>query len=444
MSQTIVPTAPPGGHAADAPDGPAGGQPAAATLQARVAAASQALRHALSGTPGKLRVVSGLAVLAAVLIAIGGGAALNDRSAALDEAKRASAHLVLLQSVQTNLVQADADATNSFLSFGLEPPNQRLDYIASIKAASHDLAVAADASPADASALGGANAALTRYTGYVSSARANNLQGLQVGASYLQTASALLQSDIVPQLAARSAADVKAIDSAYSRANHAAWWLALVALVGVGGLIWAQFYLAQHSRRIINLPLAASTAALLVALIVAAGAMALAQSRATDVRSGALSQAKALSTSRVSAFNAKSIESLTLISRGSGPTLDPTWQTAFKKATSSLPSADGSAGRTLAAYGEQHVAIRKLDDAGNWDGARKLAIRTGPGSANAQFTSYAAQTKGALRDQATATASGLDRAGNALLPAAILIILVGLLAAIGAWWGVTLRLDEYR
>lgn len=446
MSQTIVPAASAAPTASTVPAGPDGGPPAAGgTLSARLASATAALQHALSGTPGKLRVVAAVAVLGAVLVAIGGGAALRERASALDEVSATTAHLVLVQSVQTNLVQADADATNGFLAFGLEPAQQRLDYLAKLKDASRDLAIAASASSADAAALGHANAALTRYTGYVSSARANNLQGKQVGASYLQTASALMTSDIVSQLKLRSDADQAKINSAYSRAAHAAWWLGLVALIGFGALIWAQVYLSRHSHRFLNLPLAASSVLLLVALIVAAAAMAVAQSRANDVRNGSLAQATALSNSRVAAFNAKSIESLTLVQRGSGPTQEPKWKAALKTATSSLATAQaGTAAADLGKYSTAHQAIRALDDGGNWDAARKQAISIEKGSANAQFSSYADQTQKALSTQVTSASSGLDRAGTALLPAGILILLVGLLAAVGAWWGVTLRLDEYR
>jgi hypothetical protein len=43
-----------------------------------------------------------------------------------------------------------------------------------------------------------------------------------------------------------------------------------------------------------------------------------------------------------------------------------------------------------------------------------------------------------------ATKAGLAKAGDLLLPAGILIVMLGLLAAVSAWWGFTLRLDEYR
>jgi hypothetical protein len=173
--------------------------------------------------------------------------------------------------------------------------------------------------------------------------------------------------------------------------------------------------------------------------------MAIAQSRANDVRDGELANATRLSTSRVAAFNAKSDESLTLINRGSGTLADDKWTEPMDAAKKALPPGS-SAMAALDAYSTEHVAIRKLDLAGNWDAA--VAAATEPagkeGSANAAFESYASQTENALKAEAATVSSGLDKAGNALLPAGILVVIVGLLAGIGAWWGISLRLDEYR
>ncbi|HST82822.1 MAG TPA: hypothetical protein VLL08_13900 [Kineosporiaceae bacterium] len=448
MSQTIVPPAPGGGPQSavlTGPAGPGGTTPAIGTLGHRLASASATIRHYLDGSPGRLRVVSAVAVLAAVLVALGGGAALRERSGALDEAKRSAAHLVLVQSVQIRLAQANADATNSFLGFGrLEPEAQRLDYIDAVRQASRDLALAASGAGSDAASLGEANAALTRYTGYVASARANNRVFLPVGANYLAQANTLLQKQIVPKLQDSATTDQRNISSAYSRAAHASWWLALVAVIGLGVLFWAQIYLARHSRRILNLPLAAATAGLLVALLVAAGAMATAEYKAKEVRDGSLAEATDLSLSRVAAFTAKSTEALTLIARGSGTEADQDWNAAMKVAVSKLPKANGDAAKALSAYQAEHVAINKSDVAGDWKQAVERAIKSGDTSANALFATYASQTRTALETQSAATASGLDKAGNLLLPAGMLVLLVGLLAAAGAWWGVSLRLDEYR
>jgi hypothetical protein len=394
-----------------------------------------------------LRIISGLAVVVAVLVALGGGAALRERSGALDDARDSAEHLVLVQSVQIRLAQADADVTNSFLGFGLEPESQRLEYIDAIKAASRDLTVAANASSDDARVLGDANAALTRYTGYIGSARANNRLGKPVGANYLTTASALLGEEVLKPLEARAKADDAKLESAYSRAAHASLWLALVAVIGLGVLVWAQFYLARHSRRILNIPLAAATVGLLVALIVAGVAMVVAQSKANDVRDGSLANARALSKSRVAAFTAKSIESLTLIQRGSATAEDKAWSAQMKTAKNSLPRDNGAAREALEAYSVLHVSINEADFKGNWEAAVASAIAPGTDSkpsANSQFRAYDKASAESLKTQATSATNDLGQAGGSLLPAGILVVLIGLLAAIGAWWGISLRLDEYR
>jgi hypothetical protein len=462
MSQTIVPPAPAGGPSA--PSGPGGTTTSPGTLGARLASGTATVRHYLSGSPGRLRIVSGVAVLAAVLVALGGGAALQERSSALDEAKRSAAHLVLVQGVQINLVQANADVSNSFLKFGLEPVKQQLDFIDKIQAASRDLALAANASPEDAASLGRVNADLTRYAEYIGRARANNRSGNPVGANYLSTASDLLLEDVtndsnvvtkqsmVSELKGRSDDDREKIESAYSRATHASWWLALVAIIGLGVLIWAQIYLARRSRRILNVPLAASTVGLLAALVVAAGAMAVSQSKANDVRDGSLANATALSDSRVAAFTAKSTESLTLINRGSATDEDKEWKAAITTATTSLGKVDaqaveGKATTALAGYAKLHAAINAADVKGKWDDAVVSAVAPGSAgkpSANSQFTVYDGETSKALDSEARSATSDLGQAGGALLPAGILVVLIGLLAALGAWWGISLRLDEYR
>jgi hypothetical protein len=245
-------------------------------------------------------------------------------------------------------------------------------------------------------------------------------------------------------LQALSIRDADKVDAAYSRSTRALWWFLIAVLIGLGGLIGAQVWLGRTFRRILNVPLAACSAVLLLALAAGAGAMALAQSRADDVRHGSLAKATELSRSRVAAFDAKSNESLTILKRGSATTADAAWSTAIKTATSALPAGNSDAAAALESYVTKHKALNALHAAGNWVKAKDLAIGTSTTSANAQFQIYAAKTKSVLEAQASAASSGLDSAGNVLLPAGLLVLAAGLLAAAGAWWGFSLRLDEYR
>ncbi|GAA3616828.1 hypothetical protein GCM10022223_36680 [Kineosporia mesophila] len=411
-----------------------------------------AVRPSFSGTPGRLRLTAIGAVLAVLVSAVLGAVALKMRSDALGRADSSASHLLLLQGVQTNLVVADADATNAFLKGGLEPQEQRLGYIKAMKAVSNDLVIAAQHSSADAKALGEANAVLNRYSGFVGSARANNRQGFSVGASYLTSANALLsdpddKDDVstghraIDLIEARVAADTQAVDDAYADAGFARWLLLLAAVVGIGGLLYAQVTLSRQSHRYLNLPIVASTVVLVVTLGGAAVLMAAAQSKANDVRSESLRPALALSASRVAAFTAKSTESLTLIKQGSATPDDIPWNTEYNKALSLV---DGDSKTQLEAYKAQHDKINQLDVDGSWRSAVNLATSESDTSANALFLKYDDSTEKALRKAKDDTAKGLSSTGDLLLPVAVLLLLVGLFCAAAAWRGVSFRLNEYR
>ena len=440
MSQTITPPAPGGAPPAAAPGAPP---------QGPVGRVVDALRQGLEGTPGHLRIAAGVAILAAIVAGFGGGFALWERSSALSEAQESAANLVLIQGVRTNLGQADADAANAFLTFGLEPQAQQQDYATSLAAASKDLTAAARGANADdAAVLGEVNDKLTTYAGYIESARANNREGWPVGANYLTVASELLRGErgILEQLSQVADHEQERVDDAYGRASLAVLWFALAAILGVGALVWVQVWLARRSRRILNLPAALASALLVVVLVGAAVLMGVAQSQAEDVRDGDYARAAALGEARVDAFDAKSEEAVTLIRRGSGTPEDKEWTEAYDASFGAIQASnpDDPLLDRLLAYSNLHQAIRALDMKGDWEGAVARARDQGPNSANAAFAAFASDSRTALQAAAAGTDDGLDEARGGLTPIAWLLLLAGLVAAGGAWWGISLRLDEYR
>jgi hypothetical protein len=91
-----------------------------------------------------------------------------------------------------------------------------------------------------------------------------------------------------------------------------------------------------------------------------------------------------------------------------------------------------------------HQRIRSLDDTGNWEGAVALASGTGTESGNAAFADFDTRSDTQLSTLGKRTASQLDDAGGWLGVASVLGLLAGILAAVCAWWGISLRLEEYR
>ncbi len=454
---TVLPRTPagrPGAQGGPAgPAGPAGpgGPPTAARSVAarRTRGALDAARGALQGSPGRLRLAGLVLAVVALAFAVLAGLAFSDRAAALSDARAGAAQLVRVQSLQIDLFQAHADATNAFLTGGLEPVAQRQDYESSISSASGLVAEAARAEPADAASLGRVNAALTVYTGLIEQARANNRQGFPVGSAYLRQASDLLEQTIKPSLVTVEKADEARVADAYQASGAAGRNLVLAGVVALLVLLLGQGWLALRTHRVLNAPLVAATLAVLVGLGGGALVMSLAQSRANDVRRHSYAATVALTQARIGAYEGKSNESLTLINRGNGAANETAWKADAATARRQLAAA-ASAGapsdlqRLLDTWKAVHVQIRSLDDGGNWDGAVELATGTGTGSSNASFTALAKATSAALDEQSTQVSDDLGASHGLLLVAGLIVVLLGLVALGASWVGISLRLEEYR
>ena len=103
----------------------------------------------LGGHPGAAAGSGHVSVAAALLFGLAAGYSFRSADGALARAAANTDQLVRIQAIQTNVVQADADATNAFLVGGLEPAAQRADYTEAIAAASKLIAEAAQHQPAD-------------------------------------------------------------------------------------------------------------------------------------------------------------------------------------------------------------------------------------------------------------------------------------------------------
>ena len=449
---TTVPTppasTPPPGTASRGSASP-GTASALAVAARRTRGALDALRTGLAGTPGRLRVVAAVCVLASIGFAVLGASAFRTRGNALSAARADAAQLVRVQSISTNLVQADALATNGFLKFGLEPSVKVAQYDAAVTTASRLLAEAAAGNPADAAGLGSVNDALTMYTARIAAARDNNRQGFQVGTAYLRQASALLRTQMLPTLfSIVDANDVRA-QAELSAARAATTRLVVAGLGILVVLLAAQVWLARRSHRVVNLPLAAATSAVAVALVAGGIVMVATQSRTAKTQRTSYAATLALAQARIAAYDAKSNESLTLIARGTGQKYEDTYRTRLAQIQQQLGKAAGvgvaaSARNELSAWDTAHQRIRTLDDEGDWDQAVRQAISSEPSSANATFATFAETTRQALDEQAAALADRLASSRTVLLITGWLTLLLGVLAAAAAWWGVSLRLEEYR
>jgi hypothetical protein len=428
---------------------------AAPTVAGRVGDVKVSVRRSLSGTPGRLRILALLAVAVSLIFAIGAYSAFDSADTALRRAGENAAQLVRIQAIHTNLVRADADATNAFLVGGLEPADQRANYVASMSQASGLIAEAAKAQPADGPALGALNTSVLIYAGLIEQARATNRQALPVGAQYLRVAGSGLRSDALPVLDALVKANDARVRAEFDAAAGASTALVtsgvLALLVLIGGMLW----LARRTHRYINVPLAGAAVAVLVTLVVGVIVLSSVSSRVAAVRDGSYAATLATAKARIAAFDAKSNESLTLIARGSGSAFENAWKASSavvvtQSATSArLSDATTKVDAALMGglwrqYVQTHTKLRAADDGGHWELAVGQAIGNYTNSGNATFNAFDAGSGKVLTASSHATSDSLDAPRTWLLFVGWLGLLLGIAAAVSAWWGVSLRLEEYR
>lgn len=408
------------------------------------------IRTWLSGTPGRMRQLLIAGAVTAIVFGFAAAQGFAEADGALDRADANTAQLVRIQNIHTNLARADADATNAFLRGGLEPAAQREDYTTALSTASGLIAEAARSQPADSAALAALNKAVIDYTGLIEQARANNRQGLPIGAQYLKVASNGLRTDAIPVLQNLVTANQDRVDTEFGRVTRGFVWLSVAGLLALAVFGVSLMWIARRTHRYVNVPIAIGGGAILLTTVIGAIGLSNVGVAVDDVKDGPYSTTRALAQARIAAYDAKSNESLTLISRGSGQSYEKAWTASNVQVQRQLIGARTVDGRAVSAanlwdvYVASHVTIRKADDEGDWKTAVDRAIGTTGNSANKTFGEFDTEATKLLTRTSEETRNGLGDAGGALPVARWLSLLVGIAAALCVFWGVSQRLEEYR
>lgn len=416
------------------------------------------LRARVATTPGRLTLISALVVVSAVCFGVAATAAERSRAHAA-QAARASTEPLLAQAatLYTTLSDANATATTTFLKGGLEPPALRQHYL-------HDLRLASDALASLTREAGGSAAnrelmtiseQLPIYAGLVESARANNRQGLPVGAAYLRSASALLTGTILPNADGLYAFEANRLTNDYATGTDSVALVVLILAVvlALGLLMLGQLYVFRISHRILNIGMLAATLVLaavsiwsIVGLIGEQNALARARHDSDLV--------EVVSATKVLLSRAQTDQSLTLVERGSDDT-DPL---DFAAVTRALAPPDGLLAEsgalagpvgTSSAVGELvsgfHAYVANARHVAQLENGGQLVAAIGQAGAG---SSIAGQLDANLSGQIAAaqakfkTAAASATSSVAGLELAIPVLTA--LAAVFALLGLRKRLEEYR
>ncbi len=220
------------------------------------------------------------------------------------------------QQIYQSLSGADATEAAAFLA-GTEPAAARSQYLADIARAETYLeaATAAAGNQGPGSELTVLSTEIPVYTGLVETARADNLQGLAVGAAFLGEASYLMRTALLPAANRLYQQQNARLSAADQQATGLPILAVLVALAAGYVLLRGQRWLRRRTHRRLNYGLAAASVVGLVSLAWLLTAVTVARVQLLDARDHGSGPVQALAKADIAALRAHADESLTLINR---------------------------------------------------------------------------------------------------------------------------------
>ncbi len=415
-------------------------------LPATMRNAAQWTRRFARTAPG---VIGAVGAALALFALIAGLVSANAQSARISRHDTVLAHTEPLanaaQRLYVALSTADAAASTAYLSGGVESPEVRARY----EDALTDAAAALAEATTGASDLETRNlrakisAELPSYTGYVEAARANNRQGLPVGSAYLRQASGLMQGSIL-----KNAAELQKIRLNQLHADQDAitglplWTTGLLAglLVACGAGSWI---LLRRTNRWVNAGMV-SAAGLTVLALLWIFATTIVASAAIDT--GSTARFEKLAQARILAQQARTEETLQLITRGNLEGSETRFTASSNQLRSDLAgllSTDSPAATAFSGWQNGHRHEVAAYRSNNYRGAVDLSIKGDASGSAAQFTALDNALKTELERTRQQVRDDVNTAGNALTlsPIGTLALLVAAAAAIVV--GVWPRLKEF-
>ena len=403
------------------------------------------VRRFAATTPGLIGGVGIVLVIACVVTGLVGSAQLNNKKAERTHVLETTEPLAFAaQNLYAALSTADATAAAAFLSGGIEAPDVRSKYQQALADAATALATATSGSGDDETrnAVAQIAAGLPAYTGLIESARANNRQGFPVGAAYLREASALMQTSLLPNAEKLYAA--KFADLTRSQADIAATpgITVLLLLLTLAALAATSFLLFKRTNRRYNTGLVLAAISTVIALLWVTIAMSLVSNSIEASRTDGSTKFDQLAQARILAQQARTDETLELITRGDIGSIEASFNDHISKLREKL-EATGASAEGFATWTEGHTRQVEAYRSADYAGAVRQAIGAQPEGSSAQFVKLDSSIQVEISHARSELRDHVDAAGSRLTlsPTAILVLLgVAAVAAVAGLWP---RLKEF-
>ena len=410
-------------------------------------------------SPGRLQLIlAGLLTFGLLTGLVAGLTAAAAATGTRDLGNRAQPLLVEAETIYSALADADTTAAQAFLAGGLEPTDLTRRYEDKLNQATTALTSAARRTPetgGSADAIRQLSTDIPRYAALVASARANNRQGLPIGAAYLSSASTLSRESLQPQAKKLFQAAQSEVDDGYADARSS-WWTALLVVLLLAlltALVLAQRYLSRSTHRTFNLPLLVATAVTLVLVLGVGGVLISQRAHLSEADTEGSWPVALLAETRIAALRERGDEALTLAARSGEGDLETDFDETTAELNDLLADAgeimpDGDAGTSVRsataahrAYVGVHDKVRELDNGGNYDGAVALAIGK---PTSDTFNGLTNDVGRALENRKDVFSDQIGTAGRGLGLLTVLGPVLALLVCGLAFAGIRARLEEYR
>jgi hypothetical protein len=424
----------------------------------------------LTTTPGRLRLLLGVLVL--LCLAWGALAAFTAsqyESAASSVVTVREPLSLDAQQVYAHLSDGNDAAATAFLTGGLEPAATRQRYLADIAAASSGIenatAQGGAGTGAAASDLSTLAQDLPTYAGEIETARADNRQGLPLGAAYLREASSLMRLTLLPAAENLYATENASLNGANSQATGGPLiGVAVAAGLVVGlALYLAARWLRGRTNRVFNVGLLAAGAVVVLSIGWLALAFAGARSDLLNAQARGLTTVQAVAQVSIAAQEAHADESLTLIDNagdakpdvyqpyyltteralGPGPGTLLTAAAAAARGTPAAPAV-GAAVSDAQAWFAVHAKVRSLDDNNGHTAAVTSVLGSAPGDAGQAYAKLTGDLTTAINEDQAVFDSTASAAPGAYTGLAAGVAVAALIMAAACAWGLGRRLAEYH
>ena len=408
-------------------------------------------------TPGRILSIGVILAAMGILTAFATSTTINERQHQLATVLEHTEPLSFAAGqLYTTLSVADAAAATAFIA-GAEPQAVRQRYERAITDAAVAVTRASSGltDPPLVELLGRINAQLAVYTGLIETARTNNRMGNPVGSSYLSEASALMQQSILPDAQRLYQETSARVDAETTESTKIPAPVIIVVLTTLIFGAFAHRWLAQRTKRRINVGLIAGGMAIFVMIIWVGTALAISTAGSRTAKNTAADSLKTVTGLAITAQQARADETLSLIRRGDE---DIRKQSYYQRV-------DAMRGQLNAYLSRDHAIakdeLREADDllvkwrqaderinayieVGNYQAATQVALGTGEEDSTPAFdklndalTNGIQQSRAQLRRDilsARRVLSGTTVGGAALSVGAALAVALGL-------WP---RMNEYR